>query len=283
MKSKKILIPIIALSLVVFLVGVTFGVSYFQSNKTLKQADSLVFMEKYEDAIALYEKILSEDFDIAISNKRDRAKELLESKEMYEEGLEYYEAEDFKEATKAFSKVSKNDSKRYSETSEKMKSIEELILTDANQYMQSGDFDVATDLLNDYLKVKSDSIDAKNLKEEIILQQDESAKQAKASDKKAADEAAEKKASSDAMLEAESEAYSLVGTYQTVVSKDANLRIAPKLDAEKIVALPQGTECYVYDTKIETSNRIWCQITAYYDDYSYEGWVSYNTMNYKCQ
>ena len=129
---------------------------------------------------------------------------------------------------------------------------------------------------------------AKNLKTEIEFAKKDAAEKAEqelAMAKAKAEQAIAAKSKQAAREKKEKEAVLtaqyLVGSYQTIVSKTGNLRAAPKLNASIVTVMPQGAECYVYETKIELVTRIWCRV-EYIDDYGsrYVGWVSYNTMNY---
>ncbi|WP_099190159.1 SH3 domain-containing protein [Tepidibacter mesophilus] len=94
---------------------------------------------------------------------------------------------------------------------------------------------------------------------------------------------AEKMAEQEEMLnQTKYKAYDVEDTYQTIIAKNANLRVAPKLGSDVITTISEGTECYVNETKVENAERFWCKV-EYYDDMGdyYTGWVSYNTMNYK--
>jgi len=276
MDKKKIAI-IAVVSVVVLIVGV-FGFGVIQRMKTIEQANALVSMEKYKDGIAMYEKLLSKNYDKAVADRRDRAIELMESKANYEKAMEFCEKEDYKKAIACFMKVSKNDKKRYSETSEQMNAIEEQIIAQIKDEFEYGDDVYAMDMLNDYLKAVPNSTAAKNLKDDLRFAKEEEKTKQEQELAEAERQAAEEEKASEASYTA----YNVSGTYQTIIAKNANLRVAPKLDADVITTVPQGSECYVYETKIETAERIWCQV-EYVDDYGeyYVGWVSYNTMNYK--
>jgi len=276
MDKKKIAI-IVAVSVVVLVVGV-FGFGVVKRMKTIEQANALVSMEKYKDGISIYEKLLSQKYDKAVADRRDRAIELMESKTNYEKAMEFCEKEEYKKAIACFMKVSKNDKKRYSETSEQMNAIEEQIIAQIKDEFEYGDDVYAMDMLNDYLKAVPNSTAAKNLKDDLRFAKEEE----KAKQEQELAEAEKQAAEEEKESEASYTAYNVSGTYQTIIAKNANLRVAPKLDAAVITTVPQGSECYVYETKIETAERIWCQV-EYVDDYGeyYVGWVSYNTMNYK--
>lgn len=80
--------------------------------------------------------------------------------------------------------------------------------------------------------------------------------------------------------QAQNIANNLPGTMQTVVSERGNLRAAPSLNAQLIIALPRGTDIYILRTKVESADRIWCEVELTHNGVYYTGWLSYNTMNY---
>lgn len=279
--GKNKLTAIIAISLAfIITAGIAgiFGYKTAKKNKTISQADSLVAIEKYQDGIGLYENLLSESYDKDVAARREKAVELMESKANYEKAMEFLDAQDHKGAIRYFLKVSPNDKKRYGETAQNMSEIEETLLEQIRYDFDYGNEDGAIQSLDEYLKTVPTSVAAKNLKDDLKFTQEE----AKAKAKREQEEAEKKAAEEAAALETEWEAYNIVDTYQTIVAKNANLRIAPKLDADVVMTIPQGAEVYIYDTKVENSERFWCQI-RYYDEYGdlCNGWISYNTMNYK--
>lgn len=78
-------------------------------------------------------------------------------------------------------------------------------------------------------------------------------------------------------------ASSLKGANKIIVAKGANLRSEPTVDASVVTTLNNGDQVYIHDTLIESSDRIWCSVTYNNGGDSYNGWVSYNTMNYDIQ
>ncbi|WFD10534.1 SH3 domain-containing protein [Tepidibacter hydrothermalis] len=278
-KKKKIFI--LAISIAFLVVAGTlgsYGVSTFKKTKALEQADALVSMEKYKDGIIIYENMLSKKYNKAVADKRDLAIELMESKENYKEAMELFDAGEYQKSIRFFSRISKNDKKRYGETTKTLKGIEENIFQEIRDEFEVGNQDDAIDRLNNYIKAVPTSVEAKNLKDELKF----SIKEAKKNQEMKMEEAKKRAEEEEQLNEIACTAYNVEDTYQTIIAKNANLRVAPKLDADVITTIPEGSECYVMETKVENSERFWCKVQCY-DSYgeSRTGWVSYNTMNYK--
>ncbi|WP_099190622.1 hypothetical protein [Tepidibacter mesophilus] len=162
-KKKKIFILVTAIIFLV-LAGTlgSYGVSTFKKTKALEQADALVSMEKYKDGIIMYENILSKKYNKVIADKRDLAIELMESKENYKKAMEFFDAGEYQKAITFFSRISKNDKKRYGETSKTLSSIEENIFQEIKDEFELGNEKEAIDRLNEYLKAVPTSVEAKN-------------------------------------------------------------------------------------------------------------------------
>lgn len=283
--QKNKIIMIIAISLAFLIVVGTLGVyglNAHKRNKLLKQADALVAMEKYEDGINIYEQILSNKYINSIADKRDSAIKLMESKENYAKAMELFDADDYKGAIKFFLRVSKNDKKRYEQTLQQLNGIEETIFEEIRQDFESGNQNDALDRLNDYIKVVPTSVDAKNLKDELKVSIEEGKEKEEVQKEQAKKQVKKQAQVEKALSNTQQQAYAVKNTFQTVVAKNANLRVAPKIGADVLTIIPQGSECYVFETKVESADRFWCKV-EYYDDMGryYVGWISYNTMNYK--
>lgn len=284
--NKKVIIAVTSAASLVLIVSIIFGASIFKENKIIKQADSLISIEKYEDAIALYENLLSKKYIPALVTKRDSAMELMESNENFEKGIEAFDDDDKRNAIKYFSRIPESDKKKYEEATEKLSDLEEVTIMEIEDLIESGNLDEANKIVNEHLKLSPDSIDMKNAKETIASKYTEDENEAKAEEQAqknqeiaqadaANNEAANRKKKEDA----QSIANHLMGSYKTIISEEANLRDAPTLKSNVYYTVPRGTEVYISDTQIESSDRIWCQVSTDYGT----GWISYNTMNYKIQ
>ena len=289
--SKKTLIILSSVAVVFLLVAGVFANSYVKKSQTIKTADAFISMDKFDEGIAIYENILTSGAVPAIILKRDSAIELMDSKENYDKGITAFDNDNIGKAVKHLSKVPKSDVKRFKEASDKLSEIEDTASVLVEELINSGDLDGASKLVNDYLKSSPDSESMQNAKDTIATRRTESENQAKAEESKAkeaeqskkdADAAAQKKAANSAASEnkkseARTIARNIIGTYKPILTSEANLRIAPSLNSDIILKIPRGEDVYIHDTQLESSNRIWCRVSV---DYGYEGWVSYNTMNY---
>lgn len=282
-KRKGILIAVASIASIFLILVIVFGVSAIKRNQIIKQADSLVSMEKFEDGIAMYDSILSEKYSPAIIVKKDRAIKLMESYEKFEKGIEAFDDDEKEKAIKNLSKVDKEDKKRYKEAMEKLKEIEEVVVMEIEELINSEKLEEASKEIGKYIKLLPDSVDLQNAKEAIVAKnidienevkaEEQAQKDQEAAEAKAAkNEAANRRKKEEAMMIADNLRY----TTKSIITTEANLRDAPTLKGNIIDVLPRGTDVYINDTQIETADRIWCQV-----DYGYGyGWISYNTMNY---
>lgn len=218
-----------------------FGLTTFKRNKTIQQADSLISIERYEEGIVIYDNLLSKKYIPQLITKRESAVQLMESKEIFEKGVKAFDDNDSKNAIKYLSKVSENDNKRYKEAEDKLKDLEEL-----------------TDIKVDEL-IEKNKIDKANAEKQS--QQNQKVANVRKKD------------------EAQSIASNLRKSYRSIISEGANLRDAPTIKSNVYNTVPRGSEVYIIDTQIESSDRIWCRVDTDYGS----GWISYNTMNYTIQ
>lgn len=221
MDKKTISYLFIGIFSAILLLGVVFGIKVFNDSKQISQGDSLMAMEKYKEASLVYEGILRKGYREDVSKKMDRAQELMESKKNYEQGLKLWDDEKYKDAIKFLSKVSKNDKERYLTTVQKINEIEESLLSEIQEVIDQGDLDSGMDMLNDYLKIMPKSETAKNMKQDINFQRS----QEKAEYERQVEEEKNQEMEEEKNMKVWSQATYAVGTTQTIVSKEANLRV----------------------------------------------------------
>lgn len=289
-RNKKAVMALVGILSVVLIFFIIFGVSYFNREKKIKQADVLISIEKYEDGIAIYDNLLSKKHSSLIMDKRNLAVELMESDANLKKGLEASEEGDISTAVKFLSKISKDDEKRYELAADELSNIEKIILIDVNQLIEDGKLDEANQIVNDYLKVDFKNVKMQDAKNSIDLKKTEIEEQIKneEKDKEIIASTIKKQAEIDAInakknAEVKTVAINIVGTYQYIIANEANLRDAPTINSSVIGVLNRGMEVYIHDTQIESAERIWCYISTYKNGYVEYGWMSYNTMNYKIQ
>lgn len=304
--NKKLWIGVAIIVLASLLIFTSVVVPKRNKNKTMEQADSLIAMGKFEEGISIYEKMINEEYSDEIMNKRTAAIELMESEENLKKGLEAYEDGDLNKAIKFLSKVPESDRERYKKAEDELENIEEDTLMEIDELIAKGSFEEAEKVADTYLKASPKNKNIQNAKDGIIARRTEVKKQEEiqeqeriaqeekslsqeqariAADKKREEEkaaAARKEETSKSNKEAtQKTADSIMGSYKSIVSKQANLRAAPTLDSKIVTTLKRGDIVYIGDTQVESADRIWCLV--YVDEDGSSGWVSYNTMNYTIQ
>ena len=214
-------------------------------------------------------------------------------------GLEAYEDGDLNKAIKFLSKVPEKDRERYKRAEDELENIEEDTLIEIEELIAEGSFEEAEKVADTYLKASPKNKNIQNAKDGILargkeikkqeeIQEQERISQEEArisADKKREEEkaaAARKEEKSKISKEAtQKTADSIMGTYKSIVSKQANLRAAPTLDSKIVKTLKRGDMVYIGDTQVESADRIWCLV--YVDEDGSSGGVAYNTMNYTIQ
>lgn len=294
--NKKAIMGVVGLVLVLVIIFGGVRISIAKRNKEIQRADNFVAMGNYQNAISIYDNALNKKYSDDLLAKRDRALELMESQENLRAGLEAYEEDDIVRAIKLLSKVSAEDEKSYEQASSELANIEEYALVDIEELIEKDQLDQAEVLVNTYLKAWPKNVKMKNAKDEIQAKHIEAKKQAENEEndrknKESEAVVAAKQAEADAITESkniekskakreevESTASGIIGSYKSIISDQANLRSAPTLNSKVLTTLSKGTNVYIYDTQVESSERIWCLVEVL--DYHISGWISYNTMNY---
>lgn len=303
--KNKIVLAILS---VVVIVASIFLFTVIRENKTIKQADSLVAIGKYENGIAIYDTVLTKKYSDDVMAKRENAIELMEANENYEQGIESLDNNDRYKAIKYFLKVPENDKKLYEKASVELQDIENRASSDIEELIENKDFDEAYEIVNDYLKAAPGSTKINNLKETLIAAEKDVKKKnavAKAEeDKKIAQVKSEEEKQTKAienearrqeaiaiataknketekweLEQARVMGVNLVNKTLYTTSKIANLRNTPTLGGNVLVVLSKGTEVYIMETHVESAKRIWCKVEAYTNSGYYVGWISYNTLN----
>ena len=305
-KKMKILV---GLASAILIIAVVFAISYTSRARAIEKADALISIEKYDEGIAIYDKLLSRKYSESLMNKRSAAVEIKEADENLKIGLESYEKGDINKAVRLLNRVPREDEKRYKLASEELRNIEETVLIDVNQLIEDGDLDGANQIVNNYLKADSKNIKIQNAKEAIRFKKSEIAKKDKTTEGDQEDQDdqenqddQEKQEDIDTREDKKTEledkkqdkkenkntnvkelANNIVGTYQSIVAGKANLRDGSSLSSTIVSVLRSGDEVYIHDTYIESSERIWCYVSTQKNGYTESGWISYNTMNYNIQ
>lgn len=281
----KVLLLAVLLVAVAFAGGKYYG--YYKNTKTLESADRLVIEGDYEEALKEYKKINKNYKREEIEEKVSKAKELIKSKTIFEEGNESILRGKYLEAARKFKQVSEKDEEHFKEAQDKILDLERIFLDKAEALEDEGKEKEAIKVLEDFLAVVPDSANATtslmklqansfdNI-EAVSLNIDDidgDKNKDEADDK----ESEEEKDKSRADLS--NEAKSLLNTYQKVKISKANLRKGPSLDSEIVQVLKSGTDLYIKETKLEGNIRVWCSVEAKDESgNTYEGWISNKAM-----
>ncbi|WP_303971263.1 SH3 domain-containing protein [Sporosarcina ureae] len=306
-KGNKNKIILAILSVAVIAVSV-FLFAVIKDNKTIKQADSLVAIGKYENGIAIYDTMLTKKYSDDVMAKRENAIELMEANENYERGIESLDHNDRYKALKYFSKVPENDTKLYEKATTELQDIEDMTAAEIEELIGDQEFDEAHDIVNAYLKAAPGSTRISTLKDTLLAtekdvteknavakaEEDQKIAQAKSEEEKQAKAVEDEKRKQEAIAIASAKSKetnkweleqaritgaNLVNKTLYTTSKIANLRDAPTLGGNVGIVLSKGTEVYILETHVESASRTWCKVRAYTNEGSYVGWISYNTMN----
>ncbi|CDZ74263.1 hypothetical protein ING2D1G_0062 [Peptoniphilus sp. ING2-D1G] len=274
-KKKTFTSIIVGLIAIVVLFAAIHFYSDYRDNRNFKEAK--VYLEKgqYEEAIDLIEH-LKNNPKYEISPLLEKAHALKRSEDFYEAGNKMMAQGKFIEAIKNYKQVISEDKDNYANSQNRISDLEELILQDAERYIEGNDYSGALNLLNQYLAVIDESAKAQNLKNSIIKYN--SSKNTSNID--TSEEYVELEKSRAEIIR---KAQSLIHTYQKIAIEKANLRTEPSLESEITSVLPKDSELYIYNTKIEGVERIWCEVTAVNSltKEQFDGWVSSNTIEPK--
>jgi len=133
-KKRLLKVGLLAIFILVVLPGICLGayggLNYYQAKSLVAEADSLVKVEKFDQAIEKYAlaearwspKSLKDE----INSNLEQAQKLKEEKENYDKGIKYFDEEKWGSAKDAFDKIT-DTSKYYEEAQEKLKTIAEKI------------------------------------------------------------------------------------------------------------------------------------------------------------
>lgn len=272
--GKKIIVVltgiIIALIVIVFIIN---SAAKVRSENNLEKANTYVVAGEYEKALEIYrnvDKSTNKDLNMEI----DTLVKLVNSNDHFEKGEKLFEQGSYINSAYNFKKVMTEDKKNFAKAQDYLNQIEDYTITTAEDFSNEGKKDDAISLLNSYLDVVSDSARATNLKKDIEYNINVKG------DAKPKEEF-EKSSEKDDPAEMAKRAKNLLHNYKKVITEKANLRVEPYVNSDIVRILDKNTEVYVKDTKIEGSERVWCNVEAK-DPSSgdiIKGWISDKTLN----
>lgn len=312
MKSKftlktifTVIVAVIIIILLSFLAYTRFSVAGMQD-----RAIKLMAAGKYEEAYDLYEKIALKTGTQEDSDLREKAYDLINSDNMFNEGTEKLSDGDYMGAIKAFSLVSKDDSRNYKTAQKLLSDASEKIFNDARSYADDLEFNDALKVLKEYIDIVEDNSEAVSVYDEILLEKEE---YKKGIDRKKRDREREKELEREKILSKEMEknseendeeleevkidvqkkqydntttpfmdemANKLRNKTHTVQSYEANVRKGPSMDSKSIKTIKKGSTIKVYDTITDGNKRVWCRGTiTTTDGETIEGWISNRNLD----
>ena len=170
--KNKVLMSSAIILVIVFVVGSNYYFSKVKPyNQLLNNANQAMTKEDYEKAVTLYGEALSYKDDLGVYKKVDFAKNLKKSKETYAIAVKQMAGKDYITAIDSFTKVDKQDTKRYSNSQSSIIECKKLYITDnlknAQDNIERKKFDEANKYIGNILKFDAKNEDAFKLKADI--------------------------------------------------------------------------------------------------------------------
>lgn len=261
---------IIVLIITVFLIN---SAAKIKSENNIEKANAYVVSGEYEKALKIYRNV-DESTNNDLSMEIDTLVKLVNSNEHFEKGERLLQKEKYINSAYNFKKVISDDKKNFAKAQEYLTQIEDITIKNAERLSKEDRKEDAINLLNSYLDVVNDSARAINLKKDI--EYNKNLKEGTVSK-----EEFEKSSTKDDPAEMAKRAKNLLHNYKKVITEKANLRVDPYVNSDIVRILDKNTEVYVKETKIEGSERVWCNVEAK-DQATGEivkGWISDKTLN----
>lgn len=166
---------IIILSVLIIIIGAGSGFYYFDRVKPyqnlISSADKAVAADNFDSAINLYTQAETYRKNFDINKKIDLLGTLKISKSNYEKADNKMKNKEYIDGINLFKKVDKRDSKRYTDSKNKINECKKLYVSDnlskARSDLKAGNFDGANKYIACVFKVESDNKEAESLKNDI--------------------------------------------------------------------------------------------------------------------
>ncbi|MDO5041324.1 MAG: hypothetical protein Q4D95_04460 [Peptoniphilus sp.] len=262
------------LAIVVIFVAIRLYTDY-RDKRNFEDAKNYLKIGQYKEAVNKLET-LKNNPNYETAPLFEKAQALNKSEDFYKAGIKFMSQGKFIDAIKNFKQVLSEDAENYANSQNRISELEEIILQDAEKYIENGDYIGSLSLLNQYISVIDESAKAQNMKN-FILKSDS---YAGTSDIDTSEEYVEiEKSRAEIIKKSET----LINTYQKIAVEKANLRAEPSIESEIITVLPKESELYIYNTKIEGVERVWCEVKAVNSvtKEEFDGWISSNTIESK--
>lgn len=123
-----------SITILIILLGSIISITYIGLNSSkIKQADALMAQGDYHKAITIYEQVLGGSYNKNIKSKISKAAALQLSTEAFNEGMNYFNNKEYKEAFSSFKNVIKEDSKNYENAFKKTEEGKKLFVAEMIQ------------------------------------------------------------------------------------------------------------------------------------------------------
>ncbi|MBK1812126.1 hypothetical protein JHL18_16000 [Clostridium sp. YIM B02505] len=173
MKKKKIKIIVVSLILVALAVPTSvYGYNYHSYEVNLKNAETLLADEKYDESVKAFQNLKSSKFSnrdaSLIETKVKLILELKQSKEVFDSAVKLLDENKYIEAINSFKNVKQSDKNRYDKAQEKVKEATNLYITDnlskAKTEADKKLYDKAITFINTVLSIEPKNEEASDLK-----------------------------------------------------------------------------------------------------------------------
>ncbi|EPY2278556.1 hypothetical protein ACXAT3_003324 [Clostridium sporogenes] len=174
-------LSIICLSITIILAVFSFGIYKYNRikdyNMLIDNGNKYMVSKEYDKAISLFEQSLNYKRDPQIEKNIALANKLKKVKGIYENGISLMNDKKYLEAIEKFKIINKDGLEWYSDSQEKIKQCTKQFIAEniklANASAERNKYDEANKYLNSILKIDSNNLAAKNLKNKFAKAMEE--------------------------------------------------------------------------------------------------------------
>ncbi|MEG0249525.1 MAG: SH3 domain-containing protein [Peptostreptococcus sp.] len=279
-KRKKIFI-ILTIVMVILIAAVSFVAVRYLSRISNLESDAQKYLEQgqYEQAADIYKMLYDETGEAEYMQNYKYISKNVENRELLKEADNSIKQHDYEGAIEVLLTMSTNEDKIVDQISERQDLAAKKWLEEIEECYNSGKSGYCTAEINKFVNLLPDNIKGVTLREKIIKKESEEEAKGIKNDSEQG-QADLDKLNSRLNRKMYEKSKAIVGTEQYVTVENANVRENPSRDSKVSGTIHKGESVYIEDTKVESSNSIWCKITYYSSDRLYtSGWISYNIIN----
>jgi len=172
LKSKKVVILFLIIIIVITVPTSVFGYKNYNFNKLYNSGIELLSKENFDGAISAFNDSLkyTPNQKEVVKSKISLAKDIKDSKEVYDSAVTMENEKKYLEAIDAFNKVKNTDAKRYNDAQNKIKECSNFYIKEninnAKNEASNKNYNKAIDYLDIILKFDNSNKDAQTLKNE---------------------------------------------------------------------------------------------------------------------